>query len=282
MKIVRTVAELRAALADAPRPVGFVPTMGFLHAGHQRLFRLAAAECATAVASVFVNPTQFNDPDDLLNYPRDREGDIKRATHAGIDVLWMPSETDIYPPGNATVVRVNSLTERLCGASRPGHFDGVATVVTRLLSAVLPEKAYFGEKDFQQLAVIRRMVTDLLLPVEIVGVPTVREPDGLALSSRNSRLSLEQRSAALALSAGLNAVREEWQQGVRQHDALLHALTRPIEASPLLTIDYAELVDASTLLPAEETLTDDVTWLAALAVFCGSVRLIDNALLNPG
>jgi pantoate--beta-alanine ligase len=280
MKIVRTVAELRDALADAPRPVGFAPTMGFLHAGHQRLFRRSASECATTVASVFVNPTQFNDPDDLLSYPRDAEGDTKRAAQAGVDILWMPAESDIYPAGNATTVSVSGLTDRLCGASRPGHFDGVATVVARLLAAVLPDNAYFGEKDFQQLAVIRRLVADLLLPVTIVGVPTVREPDGLALSSRNSRLSLEQRAAALAISTGLKALQDEWEQGVRSAGSLRKALTEAIDTNPLLTIDYAEIVDAATLEPSGEILTDNRAWLAAVAVFCGEVRLIDNCVVE--
>lgn len=280
MQIVQTVDQLRSALSQRPGRRGFVPTMGFLHAGHQTLFERAASECDVAVASVFVNPTQFNDPDDLLKYPRDPEGDAHKARQSGIHVLWMPRVEDIYPPGNATTVSVTGLTDGLCGASRPGHFDGVATVVARLLTAVAAERAYFGQKDYQQLAVIRRLVADLLMPVEIIGVPTVREPDGLAMSSRNVRLGPSERPAAVAIPRGLFAARDGYVQGVRSTHALLQSVRDEVQTITGVVVDYLELVDASTLKPAPAELTPEGHWVLALAAWVGGVRLIDNIELG--
>jgi len=280
MQIVHSVAQLRHALAHHPGTRGFVPTMGFLHVGHQTLFARAAAENDVAIASVFVNPTQFNDPEDLLRYPRDPEGDARKAHESGIHILWMPEVQDMYPPGNATTVSVSGLTDGLCGATRPGHFDGVATVVARLLTAAAPQCAYFGQKDYQQLAVIRRMAADLLMDVEIVGVPTVRESDGLAMSSRNARLSPADRSASVAISRGLFAARDGYEQGVRSSNALLQTVRDSVLTIPGVSVDYLELVHGSTLQPAPGDLPPFGHWVVAVAAWVGGVRLIDNLELG--
>ena len=282
MRIVQSIDELRHALLPfrAAR-IGFAPTMGFLHQGHQTLFRRAAAENSIAVASVFVNPTQFNDPADLEKYPRDPHGDTARAREAGIGILWMPEPRHMYDPDHTTTVSVAGLTHGLCGATRPGHFDGVATVVTKLLNAVQPTHAYFGQKDFQQLAVIRRLVRDLNMPVQVVGVPTVREPDGLAMSSRNVHLSTSERHAALALSAALFEAARSWEQGERNVDRLVAAVKTAIEAQPAMRIDYVNAVDPDDLHDlAGLTLAPDRGVVIALAVFCGKTRLIDNLRID--
>lgn len=271
MRIVRTVAELRAALRDAGS-VGFVPTMGALHDGHLSLIRAARAAVDTVVTSVFVNPTQFNDTRDLEAYPRDEARDADLAASAGTDVLFVPSPAEMYPAGYATTVSVRGVSEPLEGAHRGAvHFDGVATVVAKLLIAVAPDVAYFGQKDAQQVAVVRRLVADLGLPVEIAVAPIVREPDGLAMSSRNVRLSAADRPRALALKAGLDAVAAAVNQGAAARDAERRGtdVMRQQGVDP----EYLALVDPATFAPA-----DDLTrpTLAVVAAHVGDVRLIDN------
>lgn len=271
MRIVRTVAELRAALRDTGR-VGFVPTMGALHDGHLSLIRAARAAVDTVVTSVFVNPMQFNDARDLEAYPRDEARDADLAASAGTDVLFVPSPAEMYPDGYATTVSVRGVSEPLEGAHRGAiHFDGVATVVAKLLIAVAPDVAYFGQKDAQQVAVVRRLVADLGLPVEIAVVPIVREPDGLAMSSRNVRLSAADRPRALALKAGLDAVAAAVNQGAAARDAERRGadVMRQQGVDP----EYLALVDPATFAPA-----DDLTrpTLAVVAAHVGDVRLIDN------
>ncbi|AQX15772.1 pantoate--beta-alanine ligase [Tessaracoccus lapidicaptus] len=271
MRIVRTVAELRAALRDAGR-VGFVPTMGALHDGHLSLIRAARAAVDTVVTSVFVNPMQFNDARDLEAYPRDEARDADLAASAGTDVLFVPSPAEMYPDGYATTVSVRGVSEPLEGAHRGAiHFDGVATVVAKLLIAVAPDVAYFGQKDAQQVAVVRRLVADLGLPVEIAVVPIVREPDGLAMSSRNVRLSAADRPRALALKAGLDAVAAALSGGAAARDAERRGadVMRQQGVDP----EYLALVDPATFAPA-----DDLTrpTLAVVAAHVGDVRLIDN------
>lgn len=271
MRIVRTVAELRAALSDAGS-VGFVPTMGALHDGHLSLIRAARAAVDTVVTSVFVNPTQFNDTRDLEAYPRDEARDADLAASAGTDILFAPSPAEMYPDGYATTISVRGVSEPLEGAHRGAvHFDGVATVVAKLLIAVAPDVAYFGQKDAQQVAVVRRLVADLGLPVEIAVAPIVREPDGLAMSSRNVRLSAADRPRALALKAGLDAVAAAVNQGAAARDAE----RRGTDVMRQQGVDpkYLALVDPATFAPA-----DDLTrpTLAVVAAHVGDVRLIDN------
>ncbi len=282
MQIVQSIAELRSALLPfRTARIGFVPTMGFLHQGHQTLFRRAAAENDIAVASIFVNPTQFNDPADLEKYPRDPHGDTEKARDAGIGILWMPTPQHMYAQGHSTTVSVTGLTDGLCGATRPGHFDGVATVVTKLFNAVQPTHAYFGQKDFQQLAVIQRMVRDLNMPLEVIGVPTVREPDGLAMSSRNVHLSSAERQSALAIHRALFTAARKWQEGERDVERLIQCLRADIEAEPDMRIDYVNAVD-----PLDLTELSGIVGLSnrgvviALAVFCGRTRLIDNLRID--
>jgi pantoate--beta-alanine ligase len=275
-----TVAEVRAACDTARadgRRVGFVPTMGFFHEGHRSLMRAARADTDFVVVSLFVNPTQFGPGEDLDAYPRDLEGDAAAAAAEGVDVLFLPTVDEMYDAGARTTVHVGGLTERLCGASRPGHFDGVTTVVTKLFSIVGPCRAYFGRKDAQQLAVIRRMTTDLDLPVEVVGCPLVREADGLALSSRNVYLDADARQAATILSGALYMASEAVVRGQRDAAALRQLITDTIANVPQVRIDYVEVVDAATLEPVD-TLTTDT--LVALAAFVGKARLIDNVTIS--
>lgn len=285
MQIVRTIQELRDAVrtqrqaAGVGASVGFAPTMGFLHAGHASLFRAAAANNHVAVASVFVNPTQFGPNEDLARYPRDPDGDTRLAQAAGIDVLWMPDVETMYPPGHVTRVRVTGVSEGLCGASRPHHFEGVTTVVAKLFGAVAPDRAYFGQKDYQQLAVIRRMARDLDMAVEIVGCPTVREPDGLALSSRNVYLAPDERQTARALSRGLQQVQALWNGGNREASVLRAALLASIDDTAI-RVDYAEVVDPIDLRrPDDDRFTQDEA-VALVAVWVGKTRLIDNHELH--
>ncbi|MGP0101304.1 MAG: pantoate--beta-alanine ligase [Solirubrobacteraceae bacterium] len=281
MRTVRTVAELRSALAPARRnglTIGLVPTMGALHDGHLSLLARARERCDVVVVSLFVNPAQFNERSDLERYPRDERRDAELAAAAGADLLFAPSVEEVYPSGFATTVEVLGLTERLEGAARGAeHFRGVATVVTKLLCMALPDVAYFGQKDAQQVLVIRRLASDLNLPVSIEALPTVREPDGLALSSRNALLSPDERAQALALPAALDAARVLVGEGERSAQALLEAAgaaMRPFDVEP----EYVALVEPDTLEPIA-TLSDDA--LLALAARVGRVRLIDNAVLSP-
>lgn len=277
MRIVRTVAEVRAAVRTSQGPIGLVPTMGALHEGHLTLVRTAKAQCATVVVSLFVNPTQFDEASDLAAYPRTEERDAELAASAGADVLFAPDVAEVYPPGFATTVSVGGITETLEGAERGrSHFDGVATVVTKLLNMVGPDVAFFGQKDAQQAAVIRRFVTDLNLPVRIETVPTVREPDGLALSSRNVRLTAAERPRALALHAALTAAQEAAAGGERDAArirARALAAMNDFDVEP----EYLELVDPETLVPVAAL---DGPVLVAVAARLGSTRLIDNTLIH--
>ena len=273
--VVRTREELRAALGDA-HP-GLVPTMGALHAGHESLISRSASENALTVVSVFVNPIQFSNRDDLARYPRDLEQDVTRAHEAGANLIFAPDVETIYPPGFATVVEVGDLSERWEGASRPGHFRGVATVVTILLNLVQPTRSYFGEKDYQQLQVIRRLHHDLALPGLIVGCPTVRDHDGLALSSRNVQLSPEDRLRALALPRAIESVVEAAASGETDARLLEAAALSALEV-PGVTVDYLALVDASSLEPLPR-LRANARLLIAVDV--GGTRLIDNAAIEP-
>ncbi|MDE3085853.1 MAG: pantoate--beta-alanine ligase [Acidobacteriota bacterium] len=278
-RVVRSASAFAAALDAARaegRSVGLVPTMGALHAGHQALVARAAAECDVVAATVFVNPLQFDDPADLAAYHRDLPADLALAGEAGADLVFAPGVEEMYPgfpSPPATTVHVAGVTEVLEGRSRPGHFDGVATVVTKLFALAGRCRAYFGEKDFQQLAVVRRLAADLSLPVEVVGCPTVREPDGLALSSRNVRLGPEGRGAALALRGSLDAGLAALAAGERCPGAVRAAMEAVLESAPLVTPDYAEVVDAGTLR-VPEVLAGEVRLLVAAVV--EGVRLIDN------
>jgi pantoate--beta-alanine ligase len=279
MRTVRTVAELRAALAPhrrSQRTIGLVPTMGALHEGHLSLIRQASAACDVVVVSLFVNPAQFNERSDLERYPRQERQDAELAAQAGAEVLFAPSSEEVYPPGFATTVEVLGVTERLEGAARGSeHFRGVTTVVTKLLCMAMPDVAYFGEKDAQQLIVLRRLVEDLNLPVRIEACPTVREADGLAMSSRNRLLSAAQRAAALALPAALNAARDRAAAGERSAAALLDAAREPLHAFGIEP-EYLALVDPDTLEPLDQLAG---AGLLALAARIGEIRLIDNAVL---
>ena len=283
MITLTTIADVRAA-CDASRVaggrVGFVPTMGFFHEGHRSLMRAARAENDLVVVSLFVNPTQFAPTEDLAAYPRDPDGDRAAAEAEGVDILFVPDVFEMYRDGARTTVHVAGLTEHLCGASRPGHFDGVTTVVAKLFSIVGPCHAYFGRKDAQQLAVIRRMTADLDLPVEVVGCPLVRESDGLALSSRNSYLDDDARQQATILSGALYLASEAVVSGERDAAALRQLIVDTIGHVPSVRVDYVEIVDATTLEPVERLEGDT---LVALAAFVGKARLIDNVTITfPG
>ncbi len=282
MKIVTKTEEVRAACDSARRDgktVGLVPTMGFFHAGHRSLMQAARASCDLVVVTLFVNPTQFGPGEDLGAYPRDPEGDAAAASAEGVDLLFTPSVEEMYPEPGRTTVHVDGLTAGLCGRSRPTHFDGVTTVVAKLFAIVGRCHAYFGRKDAQQLAVIRRMATDLNLPVTVVGCPLVRESDGLAMSSRNAYLTPDERSAALALSRALQSAAAVIEAGERDPDVVRDLVADTITAEPLLTLDYAEVVDGRSLEPVA-TLAGEI--LVALAVNVGRARLIDNATVTIG
>lgn len=275
LRIVETVEAMREAARrcrETAGPVGFVPTMGALHEGHGALVRRSVAECGATVVSVFVNPTQFNDPEDLRCYPRNLESDLELCERWGGDIVFAPSVEEMYPEEPLTVLEVSGLTEHLCGKFRPGHFRGVATVVAKLFHIVQPDRAYFGQKDAQQLAVIRRMVRDLNFPVEVREVETVREPDGLALSSRNLRLSPEHRSLAPRLYQALRAAAKLASAGERDAGVLCRKGVEVLEHSEI-RIEYFDVVDADTLQPVSR-IQGDV--LIAAAIWLGGVRLIDN------
>ncbi|WP_257305565.1 pantoate--beta-alanine ligase [Geothrix campi] len=280
MRVVRSIADLRAILrplrAEGKR-VGFVPTMGFLHEGHGALIRQSAARCDVTVVSIFVNPTQFGPSEDLANYPRDLERDQNLCLETGATVLFLPEVAEIYPTGFQTHVEPGRLAQTLCGRYRPGHFRGVATVVAKLFSIVQPDLAFFGQKDFQQTVVIRRMARDLNLPVDVVVVPTVREADGLALSSRNAYLDEEARRRAATLSQGLLAAQAAFDAGERQSSKLVKAARALMTGAD--SIQYLELVDAQTMEPFKGPV--DRTVALCVAAYVGSTRLIDNVLLVP-
>jgi len=277
MMIVSTLEELRSARSILDEPLGLVPTMGYLHEGHLSLVKRAKEECASVAVSIFVNPTQFGPNEDLAAYPRDMEHDLRLLESLGVNLVWTPTPEIMYPSGYQTWVQVEALTKPLEGAQRPGHFRGVATVVAKLFNGVQPAKVYFGQKDAQQVAVIRRMVRDLNFPLEIVVCPTVREPDGLAMSSRNAYLDPEQRQAATVLYRALSAAKEAFEAGERDAEKLRALMRKTIAAEPLAEMQYISCADYDTL---EEL--DEITGkaLLSMAVFVGKTRLIDNFVLG--
>jgi len=276
-RILRTRAELRAALADAPRPVGLVPTMGWLHDGHRALMRRARVENATAVVTIFVNPRQFDDASDYTRYPRDTAADIAICEAEAVDLVWLPEVDEVYPPGFDTTVSVGAVAEPLEGAARPGHFDGVATVVATLFALVGAEHAYFGQKDAQQVMVISRMAADLALPTQVIPCPTVREPDGLALSSRNVHLTPQEREVAPVLHRALLAAREAYREGEREGEVLRALMLEILADEPLAQVEYASCADALTLRELQRI---EGPALLSLAVVLGTTRLIDNELIG--
>jgi len=277
MKTVTTLAEFRLARKELPGPVGFVPTMGYLHAGHISLAERAKSECASVVASIFVNPTQFGPTEDLAKYPRDLPRDLALLEGAGVNLVWTPTPEIMYPAGYQTWVEVEGLTKGLEGAVRPTHFRGVTTVVSKLFNVVDPDKAYFGQKDAQQAAVIRRMVLDLNFPIEIVVCPIVREPDGLAMSSRNVYLNPEERRAATVLSRALGAAKAAHGKGERKAEALRRIVKDTIAAEPLAKLQYVSCADYDSL---EELDVVRGKTLLSMAVYFGKTRLIDNFVLE--
>ncbi|MBN1511962.1 MAG: pantoate--beta-alanine ligase [Phycisphaerae bacterium] len=278
-----TIAEVREGLEPvrrADRCIGFVPTMGALHEGHVSLIRAARRDCAHVVVSIFVNPTQFGPGEDLAKYPRPLEEDLRACREAGTDLVFAPTASEMYRSNAVTTVRVGKLSEPLCGAFRPGHFEGVATVVAKLFNIVMPGRAYFGEKDYQQLVVIRQMVRDLDLPIGIVGCPTVRETGGLAMSSRNRYLSVEQRHQALSLNQALTEARQAVTAGTRDVSMLCDMIRRRILAAGEARMDYVSIVDAASL---EALQTVDRPARMCVAVRIGDCRLIDNMPVDvPG
>ncbi len=277
MNVLRTRAELREALDAAPQPVGLVTTMGWLHDGHRALIRRARQENATTVVTIFVNPRQFNESADYTRYPRDEASDLAICESELVDLVFAPGVDEIYPPGFDTTVSVGAVARPLEGAARPGHFDGVATVVAILFGLVDADRAYFGQKDAQQVMVIRQMARDLGMRTEVVACPTIREPDGLALSSRNLHLSTDERTAATVLHRALLAARDRWEGGEQSGDQLRAAMREVVEAEPRAALDYASVADGTTLAELDRV---DVPALASMAVRIGATRLIDNEILD--
>ena len=280
MRIVRTISELRAVIKtmrDGGQRIGFVPTMGYLHEGHAALIRQSTARCNHTVVSVFVNPTQFGPGEDMARYPQDLERDQSLCLKLGVDVLFLPEASEIYPTGFCTFVEPGALGDELCGRFRPGHFRGVATVVAKLFNIVQPDLAFFGQKDLQQTVIIRRMVRDLNMPVDILVAPTIREADGLALSSRNTYLSSEERKRALGISRGISAAEAAFHAGERQSSQLLSLVNGHLKAMD--EVQYCTLVDFLTLEPVEGEIKRNAALCVAAMV--GRTRLIDNVLLSP-
>jgi pantoate--beta-alanine ligase len=278
MEIATTVADMRKLRRQMPGSVGLVPTMGYLHEGHLSLVRGARGAEDHVVASIFVNPTQFGPQEDYQRYPRDTDRDLAALERERVDIVFMPPVEEMYPEGFDTHVEVERLTEVLEGAHRPGHLRGVTTVVAKLFLIVQPHRAYFGQKDAQQLAVVRRMARDLDMGVEVVGLPTVREADGLAMSSRNAYLSPSEREAAPVLSRSLRLAEDLWREGERDAEAIRERMRALIAAEPLARIDYVSVADVETLRELE---TVDGPALVSLAVRIGTTRLIDNVVLIP-
>jgi pantoate--beta-alanine ligase len=282
METIRTISwmkETARAARQEQRIIGLVPTMGALHAGHMALVERARSECSPVYTSIFLNPTQFGPNEDLSKYPRPLEIDVDKLTNAKVDGLFLPSPEEIYPPGFSTYVHVEGISERLEGKSRPGHFRGVATVVLKLFEIVQPHFAYFGRKDAQQVRIIQKMVRDLNLDVELVICPTVREADGLAMSSRNAYLSTEERKAATALFRALQAAQRELEAGGRDTLELQRAMRKILESEPRARVDYAEIVDPETFEPIVRV---GRRCYALLSVQIGKTRLIDNMLIQAG
>jgi pantoate--beta-alanine ligase len=277
VEVVQTIESLRRWRATTHRSIGLVPTMGFLHEGHLALVRRARAENDVVVVSIFVNPRQFGPDEDLARYPRNTDRDLSLLRDESVDLVFVPAVDEMYPSGFSTTVDVGSLGERLEGVSRPGHFKGVATVVARLLNLTRPQRAYFGQKDAQQVIVVRRMVKDLALTVQIEAVPTVREPDGLAMSSRNIFLSIEERQAATVLSRALFRAQESFEWGERDANRLRQIVRDMVDLELLIRTDYVSVADASTL---DELDLVDRPALLSLAARIGPTRLIDNLPLE--
>ncbi len=281
VKVLSTIPALRT-LRTSLSPgdtLGFVPTMGYLHAGHMSLVEMAREQNRVVAVSIFVNPAQFGPNEDFSRYPRDTERDLAMLKEAGVDWVFTPSVEEMYPPGYSTYVDVREITDRLEGAARPGHFVGVATVVAKLFNIAQPHRAYFGQKDAQQVAAIRKMVADLNFPVEIVVGQTLREPDGLAMSSRNIYLDPQERQAALVLHKSLNAAKQLWDNGERRGAPLREAMTRTLAAEPLARPDYVSVADPTTLQELDDS-GQATEALASLAVRIGNTRLIDNVLVG--
>jgi len=282
MRVCHSIDELRAASRTGRREgksLGLVPTMGALHEGHLSLVRAAKAQCDLVVVSIFVNPLQFGPNEDLAKYPRNFDRDRDLLAKEGADFIFAPSVEEMYPPGAVTYVTVEGLSDKLCGRSRPGHFRGVTTVVSELFNIVEPGRAFFGQKDAAQSIIIRRMVRDLNIPVRVVVCPIVREPDGLAMSSRNAYLDAGQRKSALVLYRSLTAVQERFDQGERKAHVLVDAGKQTLAHEPLVRLDYFEIVDPETLDPVDDLSRGG---LVAVAAFLGNVRLIDNIVLRGG
>jgi pantoate--beta-alanine ligase len=277
MQVVKTIPDVRALRQQLGGSVGFVPTMGYLHEGHLALVKRARAENSTVFVSIYVNPTQFGPREDFGAYPRDLDRDLELLRGERVDVVFVPSDAEMYPPEFSSWVDVEKVTEQLEGASRPRHFRGVSTVVAKLFNLVQPSRAYFGQKDAQQAAVIKRMVADLNMGLEVVVVPTVRESDGLAMSSRNVYLGPEERQAATILFRALTLARQLWQGGGKDAEEIRRQMTSLIQKEPLAQIDYVSIADGNTL---EELGTIEGPALASLAVRIGKTRLIDNTLLE--
>jgi pantoate--beta-alanine ligase len=278
MKVVTSLQEMFAERRKLTEPVGFVPTMGYLHEGHLSLVRRAKQECRSVVVSIFVNPTQFGPQEDLARYPRDLERDLRLLAPLEVDLVWTPTVDEMYPPGYQTWVTVEEVTRPLEGAMRPGHFRGVTTIVSKLFNAVQPQRAYFGQKDAQQAAVIRQMTRDLNYPIEIVVCPTVREADGLAMSSRNVYLSPTERQAATVLYRALRAAEQAYQAGERNAERLRAVMRQVLESEPLARVQYVSCADFDTLQELDEVRGKA---LLSMAVFIGNTRLIDNIVLEP-
>jgi pantoate--beta-alanine ligase len=278
MKVVTSLQEMFAERRKLTEPVGFVPTMGYLHEGHLSLVRRAKQECRSVVVSIFVNPTQFGPQEDLARYPRDLERDLRLLAPLEVDLVWTPTVDEMYPPGYQTWVTVEEVTRPLEGAMRPGHFRGVTTIVSKLFNAVQPQRAYFGQKDAQQAAVIRQMTRDLNYPIEIVVCPTVREADGLAMSSRNVYLSPTERQAATVLYRALRAAEQAYRAGERNAERLRAVMRQVLESEPLARVQYVSCADFDTLQELDEVRGKA---LLSMAVFIGNTRLIDNIVLEP-
>jgi len=278
MKVVSTLNELRSVKSDLPIPLGLVPTMGFLHEGHLSLVRRAQKECKSVGVSIFINPTQFGEGEDLAAYPRDLPRDLQLLEDEGVDLVWTPTVEEVYPLDSQTWVDVVGLTRQLEGSQRPGHFRGVTTVVAKLFNAFQPDRAYFGQKDAQQAIVIQRMVKDLLLPVEIVVCPIVREADGLAMSSRNTYLNPDQRKAASVLNRALMDAENLFGDGERDAEVLRRRMLTVIREEPLAQVQYVSVADPETL---EEAQGEIQRALFSMAVYVGKTRLIDNVIVGP-
>jgi len=277
MKVISTVAEFKETRRNIRGTIGFVPTMGYLHEGHLFLAQRAKAENDVSVVSIFVNPTQFGPKEDFARYPRDPERDCAMLQKEKTDLVFMPPVAEIYPAGASTWVDVENVTKTLEGAARPGHFRGVATVVAKLFNIVEPTKAYFGQKDAQQVVVIQKMVTDLNMSLEVVVVPTQREPDGLAMSSRNIYLNPQERQAAVVLWRSMNLAQGLWQKGERDAEKIRHEMVALIKKEPLARIDYVSIADPKTL---DELSQIEGSALVSMAVYVGKTRLIDNLTLG--